>query len=98
MDFVLKTKITSKGWHFNGKTSWKSSKKGQSRTLTLKDDLKSCQKLNSISKIKKRKILERFQDIIENNYQNNENTGDYSIYDPAVSNLQRENFGATPES
>ena len=47
---------------------------------------------------KKRKILERFQDIIENNYQNNENTGDYSIYDPAVLNLQRENFGATPES
>ena len=35
-------------------------------------------------KIKKRKILERFQDIIENNYQNNENTGDYSIYDPAL--------------
>ena len=26
---------------------------------------------------KKRKILERFQDIIESNYQNNENTGDY---------------------
>ena len=26
------------------------------------------------------------------------NTGDYSIYDPAVLNLQRENFGATPES
>ena len=47
---------------------------------------------------KKRKILERFQDIIENNYQNNENTGDYSIYDPAVLNLQRENFRATPES
>ena len=47
---------------------------------------------------KKRKILERFQDIIENNYQNNENTGDYSIYDLAVLNLQRENFGATPES
>ena len=33
---------------------------------------------------KKRKILERFQDIIENNYQNNENTGDYSIYDLAA--------------
>ena len=47
---------------------------------------------------KKRKILERFQDIIENNYQNNKNTGDYSIYDPAVLNLQRENFGASPES
>ena len=47
---------------------------------------------------KKRKIFERFQDIIENNYQNNKNTGDYSIYDPAVLNLQRENFGATPES
>ena len=26
------------------------------------------------------------------------NTGDYSIYDPAVLNLQHENFGATPES
>ena len=24
-------------------------------------------------------------------------TGDYSIYDPAVLNLQRENFGETPE-
>ena len=47
---------------------------------------------------KKRKILERFQDIIENSYQNNENTGDYSIYDPAVLNLQREDIGATPES
>ena len=46
---------------------------------------------------KKRKILERFQDIIENNYQNNESTGDYSIYDPALLNLVRENFGATPE-
>ena len=45
----------------------------------------------------KRKTLERFQDIIENNYQNNEITGDYSIYDSAVLNLQRENFGATPE-
>ena len=45
----------------------------------------------------KRKTLERFQDIIENNYQNNESTGDYSIYDSAVLNLQRENFGATPE-
>ena len=48
-------------------------------------------------KIKKRKILERFQDIIENNYQNNENTGDYSIHDPVVLNLQRKNVGATPE-
>ena len=33
---------------------------------------------------KKRKIIERFQDIIENNYQNNKNTSDYSIYDPAA--------------
>ena len=41
---------------------------------------------------KKRKIIESFQDIIENNYQNNENTGDYSIHDLAVLNLQRENF------
>ena len=48
--------------------------------------------------MKKTKLLERFQNIIENNYQNNENTGDYSIYDPAVLNLQRENFGATLES
>ena len=46
----------------------------------------------------KRKTLERIQDDIENNYQNNENTGDCSIYDPAVLNLQRENFGGTPES
>ena len=45
----------------------------------------------------KRKTLERFRDIIENNYQNNESTGDYSIYDSAVLNLQRENFGATLE-
>ena len=37
-------------------------------------------------KDKDRKNLERFQDIHENNYQNNENTGDYS------------NFGATSES
>ena len=33
---------------------------------------------------KKRKIIERFQDIIENNYQNNKNTSDYSICDPAA--------------
>ena len=46
----------------------------------------------------KRKTLERFQDVIENNYENNENTSDYSIYDPAVLNLQRENFGGNPES
>ena len=37
--------------------------------------------------MRSRKILERFEGIIENNYQNNENTGDYSIYDPAVLNL-----------
>ena len=54
--------------------------------------------MNSRSKIKKEKFFERLQDIIENNYQNNENTGDYSIYDPVVSNLQRKNFGASPES
>ena len=35
---------------------------------------------------------------MENNYQNNENTGDYSIYDPKVLSLQRENFGVTPKS
>ena len=49
-------------------------------------------------KDKDRKNLERFQDIHENNYQNNENTGDYSIYDLAVFNLKRENFGATSKS
>ena len=38
---------------------------------------------------KKRKYFERFQDIIENNYRNNEST--------AMLNLQRENFGVTPE-
>ena len=37
--------------------------------------------------MRSRKILERFEDIIENNYQNNENTVDYSIYDLAVLNL-----------
>ena len=37
--------------------------------------------------MRSRKILERF-----------ENTGDYSIYDPAVLNLQPENFGETPKS
>ena len=47
---------------------------------------------------KKRKILERFQDIIENNHQYNENTGDYSIYNPAVLNQLRENFGTSLES
>ena len=47
--------------------------------------------------MRSRKILERFEDIIENNYQNNENTVDYSIYDPAVLNLQPENFGGTPK-
>ena len=30
MESVLKTKIASRGWHFYGKTSWKSPKKGQS--------------------------------------------------------------------
>ena len=44
----------------------------------------------------KRKILERFQNIIENIYQNNENNGDYSIYDLAVLSLQPEHYGATP--
>ena len=47
--------------------------------------------------MRSRKILEGFEDIIENNYQNNENTVDYSIYDPAVLNLQPENFGGTPK-
>ena len=41
----------------------------------------------------KRKILEKFQDVTENNYQCNENTGDYSIYDPAVLSLQQEEKG-----
>ena len=44
------------------------------------------------------RILERFQDIIENNHQNNENTGEYSIYNPAVLNQLRENFGTSLES
>ena len=35
---------------------------------------------------KKRKIIERFQVINENDYQNNDNIGDYSIYDMAVLN------------
>ena len=30
MESVLKTKIACRGWHFYGKTSWKSPKKGQS--------------------------------------------------------------------
>ena len=29
MEFVLKTKIASRGWHFYRKKSWKSPKKGQ---------------------------------------------------------------------
>ena len=41
----------------------------------------------------KRKILEKFQDVTENNYQSNENTGDYSTYDPAVLSLQQEEKG-----
>ena len=43
----------------------------------------------------KRRILERFQNIIESNYENNF-TGERPIYDQAVLNLQTENFGATP--
>ena len=46
---------------------------------------------------KKRKFFERFQGIIGNNYQNDENIGDYLINDSTVLNLQRENFGVTPE-
>ena len=46
----------------------------------------------------KRKILERYQNIIENNYENIDNAGKYPIYDLTVINLQRENFGANPES
>ena len=46
----------------------------------------------------RRKILERYQNIIENNYQNIDNAGKYPIYDSTVINLQRENFRATPES
>ena len=45
----------------------------------------------------KRKILERFQNIIENNYESN-TSSERPIYDQAVLNLQAENFGATPES
>ena len=46
----------------------------------------------------KRKILEKYQNIIENNYESIDNAGKYPIYDLTVINLQRENFGATPES
>ena len=46
----------------------------------------------------KRKILERYQNITENNYENIDNAGKYPIYDSAVINLQREKFGATPGS
>ena len=46
----------------------------------------------------KRKILERFQNIIRNNYENIKNAGEYPIYAKSVINLQHENFGATPES
>ena len=45
----------------------------------------------------KRKILERYQNIIENNYENIDNAGKYPIFDSTVINLQGENFGATPE-
>ena len=45
----------------------------------------------------KRRILERFLNIIESNYENNI-TGEHPIYDQAVLNLQAENFGAKPES
>ena len=45
----------------------------------------------------KRRIFERFQNIIESNYENNI-TGERPIYDQAVLNLQAKNFGATPES
>ena len=160
---LLKTKIASRGWHFYGKTSWKSQKKGQSlygkkendKIALMYDPCVVAWKVKSKGKLigetvghfpkellraawffqerggkisennfeekyrpspipkggleimsegelkiedKKRKILERFQDIVENNYQNNENTGDYSICDPKVLSLQSENFGATPES
>ena len=44
----------------------------------------------------KRKILERYQVVIENNYENIDNAGKYPIYDSTVINPQRENFGATP--
>ena len=46
----------------------------------------------------KRKVLERYQDIIENNYENIDNAGKYPIYDSTVINLQLESFGVTPES
>ena len=48
-------------------------------------------------KDKERKILERVQDIIGYNYQNNEEIGDYFISDPALLHLQHEDFGVTPE-
>ena len=45
----------------------------------------------------KRTILERFHNIIKNNYEIIGNAGDYPIYDKTIINLQSENFGATPE-
>ena len=45
----------------------------------------------------KRRILEGFQSIIKNNYENIGNASDYPIYDKTILNLQCENFGATQE-
>ena len=66
-------------------------------SLILKGGLEIMLEVELKIEDKKRKILQRCPDITENNYQNNEKTDDYSIYDLAVLNLQRENFGATSE-
>jgi len=145
MESVFKTKIASRGWHFYGKTTWKTPKKGQKlyaenekdKIALMHDPYAVAWKINSKQKIiaetvghipkelsraacfflkrggkitgvvceekyrpspnAKRRILERFQNIIESNYENNI-TGERPIYDQAVLNLQAENFGATPES
>ena len=162
MESVFETKIASRGWHFYGKTTWKTPKKGQKlyaenekdKIALMHDPYAVAWKINSKQKIiaetvghipkelsraacfflkrggkitgvvceekyrpspipkggleimldvelkiedAKRRILERFQNIIESNYENNI-TGERPIYDQAVLNLQAENFGATPES
>ena len=163
MESVFKTKFASRGWHFYGKTQWKSPKKGQrlyaekenDKIALMHDPYAVAWKMISQGKLipetvghvpkelsratsfflmrggkisgsffeekyrpspipkggleimlevelkiegSKRKILERYQNIIENNYENIDNAGKYPIYDLTVINLQRENFGGTPES
>ena len=162
MESIFKTKIASRGWHFYGKTTWKSPKKGQrlyaekenDKIALMHDPYAVAWKFKSHGKLiaetvghvpkelsraawfflerggeiagkvfeekyrpspipkggleimlevelkigdSKRTILERFQNIIKNNYEIIGNAGDYPIYDKTIINLQSENFGATPE-